>query len=236
MIGAKETIHVSWATNGLVDNYFAVSLLDIFRDPAYPIGSFNSIQGTGLLSKTRNLMVKHFLEQTKDDWLLMVDSDQFISLPSFEKLLAGADKDIIPILSGLVFSSPSQTEIKPYPCIFDFDGEDNIAPVYDYPEDKIIQVYSAGTGCLLIHRRVLEHLRELHTETHGPDWVWFQDGPIGNNIWLSEDLMFAEKINDAGYQIHAHTGAVIPHHKSLWITDAHFRASRAPMPSPDHQS
>jgi len=53
MIGAKETIHVSWATNGLVDNYFMVSLLDIFRDPAYPIGSFNSIQGTGLLSKTR---------------------------------------------------------------------------------------------------------------------------------------------------------------------------------------
>jgi GT2 family glycosyltransferase len=39
---------------------------------------------------------------------------------------------------------------------------------------------------------------------------------------LSEDLLFCDRVQRAGIKIHAHTGAVMPHHKSMWVTEAHY--------------
>jgi hypothetical protein len=216
-----ETIHISWANHGVVDSSFAISLLDIVRLYPDQINSYNSIYGLGLLAKTRNLMVKHFLDGTKEDWLFMVDSDEFITTKAFSLLTNVADKDKAPIISGLCFGNGSQFDIDPSPCIFIIqDGL--LVPFRDYPEDSVVEIEAAGTGCLLIHRSVLEKIREGATD---PDWAWFQDGPTGNNTWVSEDLTFSARVAEAGYQMLAHTGAVFPHHKAIWITDAHFKAA-----------
>lgn len=228
MIGKDETVHISWPHHGQVDNHFAISLLDLVKGFPSVIGSYNSIHGLGLLAKTRNIMVKHFLEETKDDWLLMVDSDEFVSITAFGKLLSAADKDSAAAISGLVFSGGYETRLEPMPCIFKIDKNGLNKPYYDYPEDQLVEIDSAGAGCILVHRNVLNKIKELYEEQTGPTWAWFQDGPIGSSdFWVSEDLTFTARIKEAGYQLYAHTGAILPHHKGLWITDEHYKEYRA---------
>lgn len=225
MIGKDETVHISWCHHGQVDNYFASSIMDIMKFfPTY-MGSHNSVQGVGLLSRSRNLMVKHFLDNTEEDWMLMVDSDQYITIDAFAKLVNTADKDEFPFVSGLYFAANWKTpvELEPVPLIFKV-ADDGVQPMLDYPKDSVVDVYAAGTGCLLIHRSVFEKMREQFGETYGNDWAWFLDGPIGDDKWLSEDLAFCDRVNQAGIKIVAHTGAVTPHHKQMWLMEDHFDA------------
>ena len=225
MIGDKETIHIAWAHNGQVDAYFAHSIMDLLKMSPTHINSYNNVIGTGLLSKSRNILVKHFLDETEDDWMFMVDSDEYITLDAFAKLVNTADKDEFPFVSGLYFAAYwiKPTEMEPVPLIFKMHENSEILPFFDYPENKVVEIFAAGTGCLLIHRSVLERLRELGAETNGRDWAWFHDGPIGNNKWLSEDLMFCDHVQRAGFKIVVHTGAIIPHHKQMWLMESHYK-------------
>ncbi len=58
------------------------------------LGPFVRIKGSGLLSKQRNRVVKHFLDSTDSDWLLMIDSDEQLDVLTFDKLCETAhDKE-----------------------------------------------------------------------------------------------------------------------------------------------
>jgi hypothetical protein len=77
----------------------------------------------------------------------------------------------------------------------------------------------------MIHRSVLEHMQKAFEKFTGPDWAWFQDGPIDDRgvlTWISEDLMFSKKLNELGYRLVAHTGALFPHHKDFWLIEMHY--------------
>jgi hypothetical protein len=231
----KETIHIAWPTSGTIDNYFAVSILDIAKTYPEKIHSWNSIEGIGLLSKSRNLIVKHFLDNTDADWLFMTDSDQFVPVEAFTKLMNSADKDKRPILSGLVFGNRGAADVELSPCIYvtkEHEGQHIVQAYEDYPENQIVSVYAAGTGCLLIHRSALEAIRKQNKESLGASWAWFQDGPIGDDIWLSEDLMFSEYARKSGFTIYAHTGAIIPHHKKVWLTQSQYKAQQQQQAQP----
>jgi hypothetical protein len=222
MIAKDETIHIVWAHHGEIDNGFAISLLDLVTKSGRNL-TYNSMRGLGLLAKTRNMLVKTFLDDTTADWLFMVDGDEFASLDSFEKLARAADAEKVPIISGLCFGNKSPVDLEPSPCIFIFNETKTFTPYYEYPEDKVVPIAAAGAGCLMIHRSVLEAVRKQEEEISGKDWAWFQDGPAGHNTWLSEDLMFSLRVVAAGYQMYAHTGAVFPHHKDVWLTDKHYK-------------
>lgn len=223
MISKDETIHVAWVHHGVIDNGFAISILDLATRGTRPI-TYNAVHGLGLLAKSRNLMVKHFLDSTTSDWLFMVDGDEFVTLAAFDKLADAADATNVPIISGLVFGNRSPVDVEPSPCIFIYnDTEDSFVPHYKYPEDTVTPIAAAGAGALLIHRSVLEAVREKQQELTGADWAWFQDGPTGTGAWLSEDLMFSLRVAEAGFKMYAHTGAVFPHHKDLWLTDKHYK-------------
>jgi hypothetical protein len=224
MIGKEETIHISWAHHGSVDAYFAYSLLDIVKMFPTHVSSYNGVQGLGLLSKSRNQMVTHFLDNTEDDWLLMVDSDEYITIDAFAKIVNTADAHEYPFVCGLYFAANWKTpeELEPVPLIFTLTEEDGVQPYFDYPRDQIVDIYAAGTGCMFIHRSVLEDMRDKYWEEFGRSWAWFQDGPIGEGKWLSEDLAFCDRVNSAGIRIVAHTGAIIPHRKTMWLMESHY--------------
>jgi hypothetical protein len=217
----KETVAIGWAHGGNVDTEFALSIMEIIRQKGQKVGSYYCVEGTGLLAKSRNIMVKHFLDNTSDDWLLMLDADERISVATFDLLCATADTVERPAVAGLYFAAlwdgPS---LRPVPLIFTQNEDNGIQPMDNYPKDSIVDIIAAGTGCLLLSRKALQKIREAHDENN-QDWCWFQDGPIGGNKWLSEDLSFCAKLQQFGIPLVAHTGAVLQHHKSIWVDSVH---------------
>jgi len=86
-------------------------------------------------------------------------------------------------------------------------------------------VDAAGTGAILIHRRVLAAIRDASDGHEGRDWCWFRDLPVGGR-WLGEDLYFCRRIRALGFPIVAHTGAILSHRRRYWLDERQFEAVR----------
>lgn len=186
------------------------------------LGPFVRIKGSGLLSKMRNRVIKAFLENTDSDWLLMIDVDEQLSLEAFDLLIQAAHDKERPVVSGLVFAAFDANKHlypKPVPAIFQ-DVPEGFLPLFKYDPNRLFQIDACGTGCVLIHRSVLEKMREMADPNQGPDWCWFWDGPIDGK-WISEDLLFSRRIRQLGFPIYVHTGAILPHQKSYWLDERH---------------
>jgi GT2 family glycosyltransferase len=215
---SAHKVSVGACDPGNVNGGFAYSLIQLAQSRSSRLGPFIRIKGSGLLSKQRNRLVKQFLE-TKSDWLLMMDSDEQLPVSAFDKLIEAAHDKDRPVIAGLVFAS-FETGLpypKPVPTIFQ-DTVDGFLPLYKYDKDSLFQVDAAGTGCLLIHRSVLEAIQADADPHQGKDWCWFWDGPI-NGEWIGEDLQFCRRVRSLGFPIYVHTGAILQHSKSYWLDD-----------------
>jgi GT2 family glycosyltransferase len=149
----------------------------------------------------------------------MMDSDEQLSVEAFDKLVETAHDKERPVVAGLVFASfeTGYPYPQPVPTIFQ-DAPEGFLPLNKYDKDSVFQVDAAGTGCLLIHRSVLEAIRADADPHQGKDWCWFWDGPI-NGEWIGEDLQFCRRVRSLGFPIYVNTGAILPHSKSYWLDD-----------------
>jgi hypothetical protein len=209
---------------GTVNGAFAYRLIQLAQARSARLGPFVRVKGSGLLSKQRNRVVKQFLDGTKSDWLLLIDSDEQLSLEAFDKLLETAHDKERPVVAGLVFAGfgiEGAPYPKPVPAIFQ-DAPEGFLPLYKYDKDSVFEIDAAGTGCLLIHRSVLEKMRETADANQGTDWCWFWDGPVDGN-WIGEDLLFCRRIKALGFPIYVNTGAILPHQKSYWLDERHHQ-------------
>lgn len=209
---------------GIVNGAFAYRLIQLAQARSARLGPFVRVKGSGLLSKQRNRVVKQFLDGTKSDWLLLIDSDEQLTLEAFDKLLETAHDKERPVVAGLVFAGfgiEGAPYPKPVPAIFQ-DAPEGFLPLYKYDKDSVFEIDAAGTGCLLIHRSVLEKMRETADANQGTDWCWFWDGPIDGN-WIGEDLLFCRRIRALGFPIYVNTGAILPHQKSYWLDERHHQ-------------
>lgn len=220
---SADRVVVAWCDPGEVDGRFCFDLLHLVRqraDRLWP--SPLRIQGGGLLSRTRNMLVATFLDSTDADWLMMIDSDHQVPVSAFDALVAAAHDRSAPVVSGLYFAAYSRGGPYPMPVPTAYmSGDDGLAPLTAIEPRGLRQVDAVGTGCLLIHRSVLTAMRDDAQPGH-EDWCWFADGPTGDGRWLSEDLTFCARLRSRGVPIHVHTGAVFPHHKTFWQTDATY--------------
>jgi GT2 family glycosyltransferase len=209
---------------GIVNGAFAYRLIQLAQARSARLGPFVRVKGSGLLSKQRNRVVKQFLDGTKSDWLLLIDSDEQLTLEAFDKLLETAHDKERPVVAGLVFAGfgiEGAPYPKPVPAIFQ-DAPEGFLPLYKYDKDSVFEIDAAGTGCLLIHRSVLEKMRETADKNQGTDWCWFWDGPVDGN-WIGEDLLFCRRIRALGFPIYVNTGAILPHQKSYWLDERHHQ-------------
>jgi hypothetical protein len=207
---------------GTVNGAFAYRLIQLAQARSSRLGPFVRVKGSGLLSKQRNRVVKQFLDGTKSDWLLLIDSDEQLTLEAFDKLLETAHDKERPVVAGLVFAGfgiEGAPYPKPVPAIFQ-DAPEGFLPLYKYDKNSVFEIDAAGTGCLLIHRSVLEKMRETADKNQGTDWCWFWDGPVDGN-WIGEDLLFCRRIRALGFPIYVNTGAILPHQKSYWLEERH---------------
>lgn len=218
----KEKITIGICSPGYVSTMFMTSILDLARSQKV-LNQFVTLEGSGVISRLRNQVVATYLEKTKDDWLLMIDTDQQIDIPSFKKLIAAADKDERPIVAGVVFGGwqTGQMYLEPVPCIFKLGEGGGLYAYHDYPKDTVVEIDAAGTGCLMIHRSVLEKFRDEADQLHqGDKWCWFQDMPL-HQEWVGEDLLFCLRARGFGYKIHAVTGCILPHERRYWLKAEH---------------
>lgn len=225
----KDRVAVGWIDGGTVDGRFATDMLNLFTARSSKVSTVIRIEGS-LLSRQRNELVASFLGGT-GDWLLILDTDESISLEAFDRLIEAAHDVERPVVAGVYFAAWRSEGIypQPLPMIFRRNSTGRYNPVLDFPENAVIPIDAAGTGCLLIHRSVLERIRTASNE--GPlgqheagMWCWFRDMPVAGD-WFGEDMFFCARVRELGYPIVAATGARLGHHKDYWLTDAHYEGA-----------
>ena len=218
---------IGMVNNGTIDSMLAIDLIHIAREKNGHFDHLVQVGNIGLTTRSRNVVVKTFLEETDADWLLMVDSDERLSIDAWHKLIDAAHDKDRPIVSGLVFAAffDDQDGLRPVPTIYRMDPEKGLEAIDAYPIDELIEVDATGTGCLLIHRSVLLDMQKQATPNQGKDWAWFVEGAI-DGTYFGEDLLFSKRLKSMGYKIFAHTGAILPHHKQFWLDERHHTPMR----------
>ena len=219
---SHHKVAIGVPNDGTIDTQLMNDVLNIATHRRDQFGGFVSVYGTGLLARSRNLLVNTFLTETTADWLLMMDSDESISIEAFDKLCAAAHDKERPVISALVFAvfSDGFEDAVVVPTIYRTDEHGEHHAIIDYPKDTLIKVGATGTGALLIHRSVFVKFQQNATENQGTEWCWFVDGPIKFNgavRWFGEDLLFCRRLAILGIPLHAHTGAILFHHKKSWL-------------------
>lgn len=181
----------------------------------------------------RNEITAAFLDRTEGEWLWMCDDDMGLEPNVLELLEGAADADAAPVVGALAFALRRLEVVESgamrcvvQPTIYDLVDAGNdygVAARYDYPRDTVTRCDATGAACLLIHRSVLERMRERL----GGDFWWDRiilDG-LGakGRIKLGEDVSFCLKLRnlDPPVPLHVHTGARTAHFKT-WALDEWF--------------
>lgn len=144
------------------------------------------------IDANRNKIVYDFLYNSDHDWLMMLDDDMIPHAPL--KQLVEYNKKVISGLTVVRHNGiPSPLIQKRVPGK---SGEVRFRTAnlkdLDSETPPLIKVDGIGTGCLLIHREVLEKMQ--------PPWFKFEYDEIGE-IKLSEDYAFSEKCRKLGYDM-----------------------------------
>jgi len=223
----KDKVCIGIVNDGKINGQLAMDLIHIARHPSQKLDHMIQVGNIGLTTRSRNVVVKTFLETTDGAWLLLIDADERLTIETWLKLVDAAyDKERL-IVSGLVFAAffDNDDALRPVPTIYRMTTDKGLESIDDYPLDQIIEVDATGTGCLLIHRSVLLKMQENATSHQGKDWAWFVEGAI-DGTYFGEDLLFSKRLKSLGFKIWAHTGAILQHKKEFWLDERHHQPFR----------
>jgi len=193
--------------------------------------------GTDGLPDARNGAVQHFLADGGADWLFWVDSDMGFAADTVDQLLAAADPQLRPIVSGLTFANRDAEEdgmggrfTLAAPVIMDWkhiDGEVGFDIRWNYAQNAIVRCDGVGSACVLVHRSVFERI----AAEFGPNWYTRTRNPSTGQM-ISEDLSFCVRANALEIPIHVHTGVKTTHAKPVWLGEDQYWEQRALRAAP----
>jgi FkbM family methyltransferase len=191
--------------------------------------------GTGGLIEARNQAVYDFLTEFPDaQWLFWLDTDMGFPPETLELLIGAADPVERPIVGALCFS---QQEIEsdgmggrrtqPTPVIYDWitvEGQSGYAVRWDYPRDTVTRTHATGSACIVIHRGVLERIRD----EFGP--VWYDRVPNPSTAQLfSEDLSFCVRAGALDIPVFIDTRVKTTHLKQVWVSEELYTRERVAL-------
>lgn len=182
--------------------------------------------GSGQIVNGRNDVAEQFL-QRDDEWLMMVDADMGFDHEAVGELLRVADPVERPIVGGLCFSL-IRTEtfdnhverFAPSPTVYRLhdDGEADIGmvPMMNYPSGELIPCDGTGAAFMLVHRTVLEAVKEKFGNRQ-----WFTNvvSPYNPEWVFSEDISFCLKARACGFPLYVHAGVRTVHDKGFVHVD-----------------
>jgi hypothetical protein len=220
------TVMISYLHRNTVSHSFMESLMSLTAHdrsgPNLVRYVFPVYSGPVHLPESRNAMAQVFLNESDAEWLWIVDSDMGFEQSTLQRLLHTADPVERPVMAGLYLAAEQVSSdgmggwhIVPYPVVYEWreddDGVEGFVRLPELPKDAVVRVAGAGTGCMLIHRSVLEKVR-----ASGEDW--FDQVRYANGQIVSEDLSFCSRLRREGIPLHVDTRVRLSHHKSVWIT------------------
>lgn len=177
-------------TNGLVEGYVSGKHADICR--------------------ARTMTVQAFMSAHSAPWLWSVDTDMVWKPEDLPALLELADPVQRPIIGAayvaddrkLTWRTMDETGLHPAKRV----------PKYARP----IQVASIGMGFSLIHRSVLERMRDAYGED---PWPWFGNDVIeidGKRDRLGDDVTFCARAIRLGFSVWG-AGVRVEHRKTIQL-------------------
>lgn len=215
---ARARVWIANVNPGSVSTDFADSLAALVL--ADHVNGWHMFQGKlegrsgSNVSKSRNELVTRFLDKTDGDWLLFIDSDMVFPVDTIVRLLHSAEMAGTKIIGGLCVMV---TADGPIPTLYQpADSSTDVTRVLlQAPQDQILQVFATGAACLMVHRDVLEAVREASPADR--NFCWFQEKVI-NTRWVSEDITFCLQAYKLGYSVFVDTTLSIGHVKNgrIW--------------------
>ena len=194
--------------------------------------------GDAMIARSRNRLAKRFL-QTDCEWSLWLDDDLVFPCGSaglYRYLTGGVDPFAKKPVNGhwsnsiddkfLNYSTPDRLISHGKSLVagtyFDRWGRDTITAVYStgprnsIPSDSLHPVDFAGTGCMLVHRKVYEDIAAKF-----PD-IWPEKGecqfftPIeGKERMWGEDQSFCWRAKEAGHPTYLDLGLLCGHQGAM---------------------
>jgi hypothetical protein len=193
------------------------------RQPPCKQLSIIDIIGDSLIPRARNYLAWKFLHETDSDALLFIDSD-IIFAPGHVQRILSHDLEQYPCIGGMY--PKKQPQVSWVLNTFE-DGPTTAGP------DGLLPVKYAGTGFLLITRKLLETIMERHPdflyradndEQGSNRYDFFPTGPrnrilphlrackAGEERYLSEDWAFCELVRSAGFPVMVDTEVRLEHY------------------------
>jgi hypothetical protein len=192
------------------------------------------LQGVGSgpnVASGRNRLVEQFLEMSTAPWLLQLDADMApFDRDLVERLLEYADPERAPVVGGLCFTVQDRGVLEP--TLYDVrvaSDDDGGATTFEhfeeYPPNAMFEVAATGGACLLVHRRVLEAVRD---RGFSQAWPWFQETEHAG-MRVSEDVTFCIRVRQSGFPIFVNTAVKLGHIKPYAADEPRFLLQRKLM-------
>jgi hypothetical protein len=219
----QETVSIAWCDGGMVDGKFMQGVTDVMLKSGITFNSTLRSHGNQI-ARQRQIVIDHWYEKSKSDWLLWVDSDVVISPETFRLLWDNKDAKERPLISGVYFTTdtPEQPLMIPMPTVFNFtnkgDGTFGLAKVHPLPENQLIKVDAAGFGFILMHRSIVKKVKAI-----APDGQMFMEMGRGTKF-IGEDIFFFALCDKAEVPLYCHTGALVPHMKRFSFDEHYYKA------------
>lgn len=191
-----------------------------------PEGGTLLAQSGPRIAETRTRIVTQFLDSeplARAQWLVMVDSDMVFTHDDVHDLLERADPVERPILGGLCFAGQSVDTM--WPTLYRATrptpgGPIDMEKIRDYPAGQMVEVDATGAAFLVVHRGVLERMREAFPGAY----PWFVEGHVDS--WgrpHGEDIAFCLRAKSLGYPVHVDTRVRVGHVKQIILTEELYR-------------
>ena len=158
----------------------------------------------------RNTLIEDHIHNNVQEWthVYFIDTDVVPPADCLDRLLA-LDADVCTGLYPLFLLADGF-------CWSVTDVNRNSLEMQDELPEEPFETRSAGAGCLLVRREVMEEI----------GWPWFKMiyqpkwENNGNAIKSMEDMYFFDKVLDAGYKIIADPNIICKHYNSIDLLSA----------------
>jgi GT2 family glycosyltransferase len=203
---------------------FNLGIFDATHSQRIVETAFNSSGAN--ITNSRNEIVKDFLDKHTADWLFWVDTDMTFDPDVVDRLVKSAHPEKRPIVGALCFSLKDGMRLRP--TVYALRPDDKVGVIYNYPPDELFsqvggQPILTGTGCVLMHRSVLEKMRAAN---FSPAYPWFQETAIGG-LPVGEDISFMVRAMSLGIPVHVDSSIKVGHEKTWVLTEPTFVAQQS---------